>query len=480
MSKGKIKRVNQKDLKYKKIKLLTKCMLDPNMNSSIIEEDKSEFNKSLKYRMFNHILIYPRILKYINEHLNNLYMFNKYSPKDWIRTFAIILRASNISKLYYPKFKVSQRDNFFKTTKEYFKITESNNRELNLRELNCIYELYNNRIISNDAMNQIKNISVGKETVTAKNRFDIPEPTVEVKPEKEKITEFIKDTRKYIEERSPCRQCKLRGEKNLIVRTNVNSPKEVDLAIISFSINSDEVKAGEIFGDHRGKVFHDLILDVCKDLDLTYVYTNSLLCQVPLGEKASNLKTEMKVCKDVNSMIIKAFTPKYKIILGEDARRAYGITTPLAKCHRRLMEKNCIVINSPDEVGANKKKFEKFKDSLLFIGELMKENKTVSNIKAVNIPENQKMERLEKGWVLLDTQVLGDGDVFYTFTHHETMQKKYVKKGMEFPIYIKNGNFKDCDYITPEVDDVIYVNAQEKAELSKQLGWNVRSILKNV
>jgi len=115
--KGKIKKFSTKDLKYKKIKLLTKCMLNRNINSNILEEDKKEFNNVLKYRMFNHVLILPKILTYINTYLNNLYMFNKYSPNQWIKTFATILQTSEITKtnqLYFPKYKPSQRDVFLK------------------------------------------------------------------------------------------------------------------------------------------------------------------------------------------------------------------------------------------------------------------------------------------------------------------------------------------------------------------------------
>ncbi|MBC8427308.1 MAG: hypothetical protein H8D97_00305 [Proteobacteria bacterium] len=484
-TKGKLKKVNQRDLKFKKIKLLTKCILNPNINSSIIEEDKIEFDSSLKYRMFNHVLIYPKILKYVNTYLNNIYMFNKYTPKRWIQTFAVILRTLDISKLYYPKFKVSDRDNFFKIIQDYFNTI--NSKKLNLNELNCIYSLYNNKAISNFKLNQIKNISSGQEKVggtTAKAKFDkIVEPTKV--NENGIVNSYIDEVKKYIKTRSPCKKCKLLGQKNLIIRTNLENPSgNIDFAIITFSPTKEEISSGELYNHQHAQTFHKMLEEACGRSDLTYVYTNAILCETPVEEKASKLKTEAKICKGVTSSILdNQFNPTFKIIIGSEAKIAYGITTAMKNCHRKVVNDNCIVIPSPEEVIASpKRKLPILEESLLFIAESINnaKGKEQTKKKDIEIPEEKRMRRIEKGWVLWDTQIINNEFILYTYTNHETMEKRYDKREVEYPIYLKHGIFKDCDYITDQVDDVILVNAHEKAELSKQLGWNTRNLIKNV
>jgi hypothetical protein len=483
--KGKVKRVNQKDLKFKKIKLLTKCILNPNINSTILEEDKSEFNSNLKYRMFNHILYVPSIIVYVNNYLNNLFMFNKYSPKHWIKTFALILRSSNINKstqLYYPKFKVSQRDNFFKIIREYFNVY-SNERKLNLEELNCIYELYNNKVISSMQFEQFKKLGTSKEKITGKSTQLIFSEPVEEETPKEKVVDFINETKKYISIRNPCRNyCKSFGRQNLIIKTNVEkADEEVDLTIISLCPNEEEIKSNQVFGHKLGKSLDQIIQTQFSDIpNFKYLYTHLILCENDPSLTVAKLKTSRKPCKEITDMISSRFPSKYKIIIGAKAKSVYGITNPMTSVHKKTFDDNIFVMSSPEEISKSKNKMVDFTATIEHVHGLIKEAKTKDIVNNVEIPEGQQMGRIEKGWILWDTQVINNEFILYTFTNHETMEKRYDKRDIEFPVYIKHGNFNDCDYITSDVDDVIYVNATEKAELSKQLGWNVRSILKNV
>jgi hypothetical protein len=488
MAKGKIKKFSTKDLKYKKIKLLTKCMLNKNINSNILEEDKAEFNSALKYRMFNHVLILPKILTYINTYLNNLYMFNKYSPNQWIKTFATILQSSDItttSQLYFPKFKQSPRDAFFKNIRAYFGVV-NDQRNLNNKELECIWQLYNKGIITSSEFNQMKTIGSGQQKTSAKS------PAINISPlEKEqkieeptnkKVDELIEIVTDYIDNRAPCKKCSLNNNSKLIIDTNMKKMEgDVDLFIMSFSPTTEQISANSLSGDRLNKAFKDMLKDVCPE-DFTYVHTNILMCKTPFSATVTKMRDNIDRCKDVVRRIEMPFNPKYKIILGTQAKSGYGITMALGKCHRQLIDGNHIVLNSPEEVANDKKKIKKFKESIEYIGNLLQENQSKEIMKKVVIPEEQMIDksRLEKGWILFDTQVIDNEYLLQTFTHHETGEKKFHREDITFPVYIKRGNFKECDYITDQVDDVVYLTAREKAELSKQLIWNTRYVIKSV
>ena len=48
-------------------------------------------------------------------------------------------------------------------------------------------------------------------------------------------------------------------------------------------------------------------------------------------------------------------------------------------------------------------------------------------------------------------------------------KKRYIIKKIKMPIYIKYGNYQDCNYITDKVDLVAYVNAYEKSKITSIL-----------
>jgi hypothetical protein len=479
--KGKIKKVNQRDFKFKKIKLLTKCILNPNINSSIIEENKSEFNSSLKYRMFNHVLILPKIVVYVNTYLNNLYMFNKYTPKQWIKTFAEILRSSNITKttqLYYPKFKQSQRDNFFKIIRNYNNANNSD-RELNIKELDCIYQLYNNKVITGPQLDNFKQIGTGKAKETEPRKIIEELKREQQKENPKEISNYISNFQKSISNRSPCKNyCKSFRKPNLIFRTNATKVgEEIDLTIVNLSPSEEEINSGEIFETR----LRDYLKSKFEDIpNFKYLYTHALLCQTDTTQTLAKLNPLINSCKALNNKISTQFPTKFKLILGGKTKSACGITSRMTNLHKQIINGNCLVTHSPEECNKVKSKGNEFIETIELLHELISSSKSKEIVNNVEIPEELRMNRIEKGWILWDTQIINNEFVLYTFTHHKTMEKKYDRCEIEYPIYIKHGNFKDCDYITSQVDDVIYVNAQEKAELSKQLGWNTRSTIKNV
>jgi uracil-DNA glycosylase len=480
--KGKVTKFNKSDLKYKKIKLLTKCILNPNMNSSILEEDTKEFNSSLKYRMFNHVLNFPKVIKYINSHINDMFSFNKYTPAHWIKTFAVILRSNNVTKtnqLYYPKFKASPRDAFFKTVKAYY-IQEG--RELNLNELNCVWDLYNNKVITTTQIESCKNINSGKEIVKGSNHQQKREVVEKLEVSNtSNTTEFITSIQKYISSRAPClRHCKYQGNPNLIIKTspNVKLGEEVDIAIIGFGPTQEEINNGELLNSKMGQTLIELLDNEVPNSK--YIYTNIMLCKTPDDMTTTKLKKEIKICREVVNTILSQYPSKLKVILGDNTKRAYGITLPMTKCHKRMTEKDTIVMNSLEEVAKTKTKRKAFTESIGFIKEKVLENKSIDTMNSVELPDDEFMDRIEKGWLLWDTQIINKEFILYTFTHNETMEKKYIKKDVLFPIYIKKGDFKHCEYITSDVDDVIMLDAYEKNELQKQLNWNCRRVIKNV
>ncbi len=448
---SKILKTNQQDIKYQKIKLLSKCLLNPNLNASILLEDLNEFNNNFKYRMFNHILIYPKILVYINEHLNHLYIFDKY-PDKWIKTFSTILRYNDIKSLYYSKWKASLRDNFFNDIKEYNRNTES--REFNLNELKSIYQLYINKVITKEQYDKFKLIDSSQ--VVKIDKYSLQDTDFK-KEEKEIIpNKFVNNLKDYIKNRTTCKvNCKFYGKDNpIILDSNINPGEKIDILYLSLSSKEFDISP--------------LKTDTFK-----YVHSSILLCDSNTDESVTQLKENIKTCKDVLNLLITEFFPKYIVLLGDKAKKAYGITLPLLKCHKTILNSNIIVIDINKSI--------KIKESLDFINSLiLKENKELSQKEKIDIPEEQILERLENDWILFDIQTLDNNVLLYTLTNNKTSEKKYIKKEVEYPIYIKYGSFSSCEYISDNVDQTILLSSEEKEQLSRQLNWNIRNLIKNV
>jgi hypothetical protein len=83
------------------------------------------------------------------------------------------------------------------------------------------------------------------------------------------------------------------------------------------------------------------------------------------------------------------------------------------------------------------------------------------------IPKELILTKISKDLTLFDITHSGNKLIYIMLD--KDGKKRYIIKKIKIPIYIKYGNYQDCNYITDKVDLVAYVNTYEKAKISSTL-----------
>jgi hypothetical protein len=470
-----IKKISKVDLKFKKIKQLTKWLLNPSSIKPIFDE--KEFQASYVYRLYNVILNHPQLIVYVNKYLNNLYDFHKYNQQDYLFTFAKLLHTFNIrslNQLYFSKYQNLPRNTFTDTINKFYKTVQE--QPLNQDEINHLFELYNVGIISEEIIDNIKLTIGGKEKLKsgkAKKSIVIPEQQINVK---EKVTEINDMFKQYIKTRGACKSCTLNNKGTIVLDTNascVDNPSNVDIAVVGLSPSLEDVNNNLPFSDNFGKLFRYHFESMTKKYGLTYVYTNSLMCYSHEGDKLKGIRNVISGCKSVTDLVHQQFPSKLQIYLGQKVCQSNGIKGLLSKNNGQLFGTKFAMMAPDDITDRNMPKFEKAITELDSI--LVKMKKESIPEADMNLVGDQKVEKISSDFTLFNIQVLGE-TVLYVFIDKHG-HKKYKTEPIKYPVYFSNGKYKDCEYITDKIDAVTYLTAKQKKNLMYQLNISLKNML---
>lgn len=445
---------------FDNLTLLSKWLIsDKEFNIDTIINDPN--SSSYKYRVINYLLKYPRILLYINNYLNNIYQFDndKYSTQDWLNTFKLIIKQNNfnsLNRLYFNKFKPAKRISFKNEIREYE--LSVNNRIVSEDELNELYRLYTLKILSDDHLNEIKAINAGKELKSSKLPFDNIETLVNPSPVKIEfnapIVKFNETIINYIKSRSLCKNCPLYNAPKYPIVSNIKNEKDqLDVIIVGEFPNNEN-----FIEDNR---HIKLLID---KYNLNYLATNLVLCKPNNGEIPNTLKT-IANCKEVTNHIYKQFKSNFKILIGTNAKKTFGIGSTTTKVNGEMIN-DCFIVAGPSNNS-------QFKAALIKLNSYL-EKYSKDKLSRINIEQsavesnNLDISADLKNYTLFDIKIVNE-QLLYILIENGTGNKKYISENISFPVYLKKGNFRQCDYFVDDCDFVVYLSNQQKMNLSQQM-----------
>lgn len=476
-----------KNVLYDKIKYMNKWLFNPDkLKIDPLLEDKILFESNLKYRLYNNFLSLPKLIWYLNKYLNQLYDFHSFDNEQLLRTFANILKISNIkdnSYLYFSRYQTFKRDSFTKLIDKY---CEEINDSLNSEEIHNLYKLFEVGIIRNEDMDDIESIIEGKSSSDSKSiKSENKSSSVKIEPttKSNEITQFINAIIGIKVRRNPCNDCPLNKKPTVVLDTNISSltaDTPVDIAIIANETASEDdiVNQNPLTGAD-GIVFRTLFYKLVERHNLKYVITNASLCCPDKELTDSQLKKVLNNCKGLIDEIHSTFKPNLIIPFG-DIRKNYGIKESLKDINGTIVNKRYFCMPSAKEAEVSKTSKDRFNKAITALDlHFSAQNLNRNNIKIDNQYETNfkttQNSRLERGDTLFNVETLNDKIVYILIDING--KKKYIVEDIQFPIYIKNGTYGDCEYISDNYDSIVFLTAKQKQQLSSKLNQNIKQFI---
>lgn len=495
-SKG-IKAVSQKDNKLRQYKILSKFIVSGGNDRLLTEllkmNEHDLFN--FKFRSISQLLMYPKIISYINKYMNHKFTFMEIQSKDWFTTIMMICKLygiTNTNQLYYGKFQQIERDLFINLIKEYNTLL-GNTITINNSELNALFTLYKFGVIKEEYINKIKDAIDGKDSkskpnqkTTTENQFNLhselvkttisnPDEVIQSKTVSDlslEIQAFINTVNNYIKNRNVCRNCELNAKESIIIDTNMKSPGPVDIMFVGFNPSRIDLKNGiPLSSGPESMIFHKLLQPLIDKHKLTYVITNFVLCTNPgIDIQLKNKRKVISNCSQIFTEINSHFTPKFKVVLGADAATIVGAKGGIAKVNGTMVNDIFIMLD-PTTAIVNQQKAKIFYENWLKLEELIiafKQNELkIVKTETINIDESRIITKLTNDLTLFDIKQFGDKIVYIMVDVHGT--KKYLINSIQYPVYIKNGTYPECISFTNKVDGVVYCTDEQRKFLNSQL-----------
>lgn len=467
--------------KFAKLKYLSAWLFKPELNPQFLIEDRREFDTSIKYKLFSYFLDNPKVCWYLNEYLNGFYNFvsNLYEPKDWLYTFSEIIKVSKVKRLWITKFQNLKRDQFTKLLDDYCKVIGE--MELNNSEINNLYLLFEHNIIDSNFIEQLQLSISDKGDTKSKSKDvntiieDIPIDNSIISPE---VVEFCGKVVANITNRNQCRYCPGYKKGNLVL----DAPQQTDLDILIIGLypDSDDIRSQKTLSNNLTfKLNLKTLLDKYK---LTYGFSNRILCE-PINSDDSQIKKMYECCNGFSTFVHDVTKPKIRIILGSKYAKLLGVKSISKNFGNSILDGNSFLLPDPSEINLNKDKdfklistcFENLDKYISFKMNNLKPN-GITNFDSVDL--NNQLTTKTNNYTLFDIQVI-QGKVIYTVLD-EYGEKQYIENNIVFPVYIKQGKFNECDFISEEMDFVANLSIFEKQMLSQKLNENLKKkILKS-
>jgi len=487
-----IAKKSTRDLSIKRLKLLTKYIITRNEKilNRLLQYD--EHYQSLINRAFSYFIPFPKVINYLNMHLNH--KFDQPQRKDfkkWLITFSEIARLYGINStndLHYSKFKISDRESFYKLIKQYYNTFDLN---ISSAETTALFLLYNNQIITELHINEMKNIISGKDNITEnqkklENIIKTPQPFSNTKKEvKEEfsleVKQFIESAKTYIRNRPICKNCPMYSKGSVILDTNVNVRQPVDISFISLNSGYEEFKEQKPFVGKSGQLLHKFVDPLVAKYNLSYTITSIILCWSKNSSEIPNKSAVIKNCTQLTDEIHKTFPSKIKVFLGADSMKAAGIKGGITKMNGQMYDNNNFIIFHPSAILRDPRKLSKFEAAFLNLEECIKNINTYKSTATTiytdevkfSIPKNAIITQFDKNLTLFDVQVIGENIVYIMVDSNGN--KKYLLEQVQFPVHLKYGNYTDCEYISNKVDNVVYLTAQERKLLNQKMYYDLRN-----
>lgn len=457
---------NQYEIKLDEMKLLTTCLFNNNIDTSELIKSKN-FDSSHRYRLFSYAKSNLKLCWYINKYLNTKFIFGeKISPNEWLNTFRQLFQFYNISKntINYSKYKKNEFVEFAKLIKDYFELIQDNKSD---GDIVSLYELYKKGIIHDDYINEIKlllNIGGIKQKKIKGNN----QQTAKIDNGLQTVFANIEHIK---QQRPKCIKCKLHNNNIIPLETNATYAQNIDIALIgSFSYGIDDAQHKKLFLSDNLPYIKQEIFKIISKHNLKYIITNSVVCYNHLIDPTKKQMTDIyESCSEMSSRLINdTFPATLKVILGQPANSLFNIR--LTDENKGKIINNIISYDLPKTKLTDKYKTElqaiiQNIDNFFIYNPINNQSNTLPA--KIEIDNNKIIKRFTPNLTLFDIKQVKNQIIYILI--NENGQKRYLIEDIQFPIYIKNGKYSNCDYIENQFDYVTYCNNFQRQDLNKLL-----------
>ena len=483
---------------------LTKYLMEPSdelLNKLL--KNKEDGDK-LKNRAILQLEAFPNIIYIINKYLNNKYnkLLYQFTNEQYLECFSQLIKKLNLSSgrlFYFPKFITNQYAEFSKKLKKYNDQIDGD--LISNQELQALYLLYKEGIIPNDIFDDL--IIDNSDSVKEKNKQKNNEKLIKTiqfnnisfnnKSSKNRtfdvldnnIKEYIATCKQYINKtHKGCKYCQLSKEPKIILDTNINiisQDNPIDILFIGQHPNRDDIDAQLPMIGSNSSIIRDLLDAIInKNQNIKWACINQIVCP-PLEPKFAGDK-DFKVdkcilnCRVIFDILVSNLNSKLIILLGDKVAKSLNIKDYKTKIGE-LIDNRIIILPNPNNLGTpkNKSNFEKGIQTIFSTLEKNKiENLTNLNISKSNNPFNIDpdliVNKITNDYTILDVKTFKN-KLIYILKDKNNI-KRYYFEDFNIPVYIKYGQYKQCNYFTEEVDAVCYVTSDEMEQLNRKLYSN--------
>ncbi len=477
-------------------KVLTKYLLQPK-DELLMElcKDKKVADR-LRYRAVSYFLSMPKIMWYVNKYLNNFYNDSKITNEDWFRSFADIARmygVENTNWFYFAKYKQDEYANFCKTIRQYYDTINAN--QPSSSELASLYNLAKCGILLQEDLENMDLIISGKPTkkkssVKTSSNLILKSEVTNIQSTKNKtinslsqnIRNFIDTCIQFSSNRQECMSCELYGKKKVMLDTNLTNPGPVDICFIGLNPGKEEVEKGIPFIGGAGQIFRDYLDRFLEHFHFNYLITNCILCSTPNEKDIARPTNVIKKCKELTNLIHQYFPSKLTVVMGDKAMKSVGIKGTITQNNGKIIDGYFVMVH-PSSAQYGTKYKEKLDAAFTELYVLLEKNtpqqskqNNIQKDNTVRLNNDQIETNFSTSLTLFDVKIFND-DVVYILKDQDG-KKKYKFEKIKTPIYIKNGEYPNCPFITDDVTNVVYLNEEQKQSLNRKLYHNMSNLVK--
>lgn len=484
--------VKKKDKYLQQLKLMSLYIIsqDSKLLKQLCSDPEVIKNNNFKYRAIGHLINYPKILHYINTYINNWFTIENSNLNELLFTISYICKQHKIdslNKLHFTKYKVVEESEFISVLNKYY--DEFGFDLPSNGEIIAYTNLFKAGIITDSDINKMNDLISGvNKSASNSNTPQIFIPTTtDLKSDDKmtfenlpfKIKTYCTTIVNYKCKCNQCKLCPLYSKPMIILDTNLQDLGPVDILVIGLNPETDETKSSIPFSNNSGMIFRKYLTVLIEKYHLSYIITNCILCATNNSQEIGNISIVSKNCKPIIDEIRRMFPAKLIIVVGNEAKTALNIKGPISKCNGEIIDGNFIIIhpNSFTQNSTNLSKFEKaFQNLNLFIskgnvGTLEQQAPIVEDADIlINIPPEKLITRFAKDLTLFDIKIINE-QVIYIMKNTEG-QKLYLCEKISLPIYLKQGQYKDCHFIEENIDMVCLLTNEDRLKLNKSLYYH--------
>lgn len=491
---------NQDNLIYK---LLNKYLLNP--SEEILKrlcqnptESKTLRNKTLQY-----VLAFPNIANKIDKYANNLYSssLSNATDEEWFRFISYIFRSriTNSNSFYFTKYYVQDYVTFSNKIKNYYNQLDEL-FSLSSQEIQSLYILYKEGLIPDSLLDSVTELGEAeKSSISTNNKPSIFNNIQNITENNNRsqdtlspnIQQLINSCLSYIQTNPGCKTCEGFRNKTITIDTNIkelNSSTNIDVLFLGLHPLYEDTEKNLPYSGKSTSIIRDVINLLVNKYgnNFEWAICNILQCTFDINKEIKFDNSIIK-CSPIFNIFLNNLKPKIIVTLGDKVMKYFKIKGTLSKNNANVFEiDNKTIIPTVDIINISsrgKNNFEKALNTLISLLDSadIKNKLSTNSQNNINcnydIPQENIITKLNNNYTLIDIKELNNQLIY--IMKDENGNKKYYIEEAKVPVYIKFGNYKQCNMITNDVDQVVYLNLFELAQLNKKLYQDMNSLIKN-